>query len=121
MDVAPISRTEANTSPIKSDIKLAKTKAVSVSPFTQVSTPDASSQVIDPVKRAEQAIGPFFEDVKFPNGRFSIDKDDSSGRYVYRLVDLETQEVLKQFPGEYVLRRVAYYRELQGLAVNSRA
>jgi uncharacterized FlaG/YvyC family protein len=121
MDVAPLSKADVNTSLIKSEINLVKTKSVTLPPAVHVSTPNASSQVIDPVKRAEQAIGPFFEDVKFPNGRFSIDKDDSSGRYVYRLVDFETQEVLKQFPGEYVLRRVAYYRELQGLAVNSEA
>ncbi|MFC4270635.1 hypothetical protein GQF03_02800 [Sneathiella chungangensis] len=75
--------------------------------------------VADPVKRAEAAIGGLFTDSRFPTGRFSIDHDQDSGRYVYRLVDRETEEVLKQFPGDYVLRRVAYYRELQGIAVNS--
>ncbi len=73
----------------------------------------------DPIKRAEAAIGAFFVDDRFPSGRFSIDQDEDSGRYVYRLVDRETDEVLKQFPGDYVLRRVAFYRELQGLAVNN--
>ena len=75
--------------------------------------------VADPVERAEAAIGGLFADPRYPTTRFSIDRDDESGRYVYRLIDRETREVLKQFPGDYVLRRVAYYRELQGLAVNS--
>ncbi|MDF2365983.1 flagellar protein FlaG [Sneathiella sp.] len=85
---------------------------------TSVSTgPDAD--FADPIKRAEEAIGGFFTDSNYPSGRFSIDQDKDSGRYVYRLIDRNTDEVLKQFPGDYVLRRVAYYRELQGLAVNS--
>jgi uncharacterized FlaG/YvyC family protein len=121
MDVTPISKSEMNASLVKSEINLPKPQSKAKAPTTMVSVPDASSMVIDPVKRAEQTIGPFFADEKFPNGRFSIDMDDRSGRYVYRLVDFETQEVLKQFPGDYVLRRVAYYRELQGLAVNSQA
>ncbi|USG59843.1 flagellar protein FlaG [Sneathiella marina] len=121
MDVTPISKTDLNTSLVKSEINLPRPKGETTVSGDMTSVPDASVQVVDPVKRAERAIGPFFEDTKFPNGRFSIDMDDSSGRYVYRLVDVETQEVLKQFPGDYVLRRVAYYRELQGLAVNSQA
>lgn len=121
MDVTPISKIQINTQLVRSEINLPKLKGGAVTPGQMTTVPDASVQVIDPVKRAEKAIGPFFEDTSFPNGRFSIDMDDSSGRYVYRLVDFETQEVLKQFPGDYVLRRVAYYRELQGLAVNSEA
>lgn len=80
---------------------------------------ESTDPLADPVKRAEEAIGGLFTDSRFPSGRFSIDHDEESGRYVYRLIDQETDEILKQFPGDYVLRRVAYYRELQGLAVNS--
>ncbi len=75
----------------------------------------------DPVRRAEAAIGGLFTDSRYPTARFSIDRDDESGRYVYRLIDSHTNEVIKQFPGDYVLRRVAYYPELQGIAVNSEA
>ncbi|MZR30812.1 flagellar protein FlaG [Sneathiella litorea] len=82
-------------------------------------SPGMSAAIEDPVKRAEETIGALFTDSRFPSGRFSIDQDEESGRYVYRLIDQQTDEVLKQFPGDYVLRRVAYYRELQGLAVNS--
>ena len=121
MVVTPISKAELKTTLVKSEINPPRPKDETAVPSAMTSVPDASVQVVDPVKRAERAIGPFFEDAKHPNGRFSIDMDDRSGRYVYRLVDVETQEVLKQFPGDYVLRRVAYYRELQGLAVNSQA
>lgn len=86
----------------------------------QVAQFESESQIEDPVRRAEQAIGAFFEDDQIPEGRFSIDQDSDSGRFVYRLINSDTGEVLKQFPGDYVLRRVAYYRELEGLAVDSR-
>ncbi|MFB9355007.1 flagellar protein FlaG [Sneathiella chinensis] len=78
-----------------------------------------TTEIHDPVRRAEQTIGAFFEDEETPNARFSIDRDRDSGRFVYRLVDSSTGEVVKQFPGDYVLRRVAYYRELEGLAVDN--
>lgn len=83
--------------------------------------PGRSVEALDPVKRAEETIGPLFEDERFPNGRLSIEVDNDSGRYVYRLINQETKEVLKQFPGDYVLRRVAYYRELQGISVDDTA
>ncbi|MEP5700999.1 MAG: flagellar protein FlaG, partial [Sneathiella sp.] len=82
---------------------------------------DSALQIDDPVRRAEQAIGAFFEDEEVPSSRFSIDRDHDSGRFVYRLVNSDTGEVMKQFPGDYVLKRVAYYRDLEGLAVDSKA
>lgn len=40
-----------------------------------------------------------------PRGtRLSIDRDENSGRFVYRIVSRETGEILRQFPGEEVLR-----------------
>ncbi len=36
--------------------------------------------------------------------RLSIVQDKDSGRFVYRIVSTETGEVLRQFPGEDVLR-----------------
>ena len=59
--------------------------------------------VADPVERAEAAIGGLFADPRYPTARFSIDRDDESGRYVYRLIDRETREVLG-----WRLRRVQY-------------
>ena len=118
MDVGPISKPDLNLTRSKTDLSPLNTSG-SKSSSDVAPEKVADSQIVDPVKRAEQAIGPFFEDEKFPAGRFSIDADADSGRYVYRLVDIETKEVLRQFPGDYVLRRVAFYRELHGLAVDN--
>jgi len=110
----------ANAPEYRRDESIAASKD-EASIVTGVVSNDAETSVVtkDPVRRAEEAIGAFFEDENSPSGRFSIDHDSDSGRFVYRLVHEDTGEVLKQFPDEYVLRRVAYYRELEGIAVDS--
>lgn len=77
-----------------------------------------ATEISDPVRQAEQTVGALFEEDSSPNAKFSIDMDRESGRFVYRLVDNDTGEVVKQFPGDYVLRRIAYYRELEGIALD---
>lgn len=120
MDVTPFGKQTAvlSSSPTTNPVADRGTVVKYTSEDLPVS-PQSSATPANPIKRAEEAIGGLFTDSKFPSGRFSIDHDRESGRYVYRLIDRETDEVLKQFPGDYVLRRVAFYRELQGLAVNS--
>ncbi len=120
MDVTPF----ANASVELTDYKSGNTSAIPKGETSEdhgvISKDiDTAIQTDDPVRRAEQAIGAFFEDEATPAGRFSIDKDGDSGRFVYRLINSDTGEVLKQFPGDYVLKRVAYYRDLEGLAVDS--
>ncbi|MEX1035824.1 MAG: flagellar protein FlaG [Sneathiella sp.] len=119
MDVTPFSKFNPMMSTPKSGAREERSDMDKSADDDILGSAVAGSLDGDPVKRAEEAIGAFFADERFPSGRFSIDQDKDSGRYVYRLVDRETDEVLKQFPGDYVLRRVAFYRELQGLAVNN--
>lgn len=123
MDVAPISKANVTVSGYKSgEVPAASSDGPNEESAValQQAQYEEESQIDDPVRRAEQAIGPFFEDAQDPIGRFSIDQDSDSGRFVYRLINSDTGEVMKQFPGDYVLRRVAYYRELEGLAVDSK-
>ncbi|MBE7637636.1 hypothetical protein GUA87_12345 [Sneathiella sp. P13V-1] len=123
MDVAPISK--PGVSPIEVKSSEGRTQAFGsrregeAGALQAIEQQASETQIEDPVRRAEQAIGVFFEEESEPNSRFSIDRDRDSGRFVYRLVNSETGEVVKQFPGDYVLRRVAYYRELEGIAVDS--
>lgn len=110
----------ANAPEYRRDENVVASKDVA-SIVTGVVSNESETSVVtqDPVRRAEEAIGAFFEDESNPSGRFSIDQDIDSGRFVYRLINEDTGEVLKQFPGDYVLRRVAFYRELEGIAVDS--
>lgn len=122
MDVAPISKIGLGIPDQRSETQAqAPTGASGTAQGVASNETDNALQIDDPVRRAEQAIGAFFEDEDNPLSRFSIDRDQDSGRFVYRLVNSDTGEVLKQFPGDYVLRRVAYYRELEGIAVDSKA
>ena len=123
MDVAPISK--PGVSPIEVKGAEGRSQAFGnrredeTGALQAIEQQASETQIEDPVRRAEQAIGAFFEEEGEPNSRFSIDRDRDSGRFVYRLINSETGEVVKQFPGDYVLRRVAYYRELEGIAVDS--
>lgn len=120
MDVTPFASASVDLTDYKSGKSTAIPKGeTSVDAGVVSKDTETAIQTEDPVRRAEQAIGAFFEDEASPSGRFSIDRDGDSGRFVYRLINSDTGEVLKQFPGDYVLKRVAYYRELEGLAVDS--
>jgi len=50
--------------------------------------------------------------------RLSIDFDKQAGRYIYRLVDPATREVLREIPSEEALRRIRSMREAAGLKVD---
>jgi uncharacterized FlaG/YvyC family protein len=120
MNVTPISHTGVGLSDQRSDGTAVNSRSESArDSAVVVNDNETAIQTLDPVRRAEQVVGAYFQDETLPLGRFSIDKDQDSGRFVYRLVNDDTGEVLKQFPGDYVLRRIAYYRDLEGLAVDS--
>ncbi len=53
--------------------------------------------------------------------RLRIDFDRTAGRFVYLGVNPNTGEVVRQFPPETMLRQLAFFRQLAGLAVDSNA
>ena len=55
------------------------------------------------------------------NSRLQILQHEETGTFVYRTVDVETGEVVNQYPADEVLRRMAYWHELTGLAVDTSA
>ena len=69
---------------------------------------------VAPIERAERfnPAGPE------ASARLTIDFDKQSGRYIYRLVDPATREVLKEIPSEDALRRIRARREAAGLKVD---
>jgi flagellar protein FlaG len=54
------------------------------------------------------------------DARLSIDQDDVTGSFVYRILDVRTGEVLRQFPDEDRLELLRYLGERQGLIVDQR-
>ncbi|MFC4349657.1 flagellar protein FlaG [Kordiimonas lipolytica] len=75
-----------------------------------------------PLERAAEALQGFLpEEEQAPNTRLRIDKDDETGRFVYKNIDTETGDVIKQFPPESILEFLSYYRHVAGLAVDDKA
>ena len=52
--------------------------------------------------------------------RLSISFEKSIGRFVYRGVDRETGEVVREYPPEEVIERIAHLREIAGITIDRR-
>ncbi|PWE17574.1 hypothetical protein DDZ18_07845 [Marinicauda salina] len=53
-----------------------------------------------------------------PQSRLQIEREDESGRFVYRFLDQETGEIVRQWPPEDYLELMNYLRSLQGGLLN---
>ncbi|MFQ5533287.1 MAG: flagellar protein FlaG [Sphingomonadales bacterium] len=69
----------------------------------------------DPIARVSEVIDEFLDEIKGPETRLNIDRDEETGQFVYQSIDRETGEVQRQFPPEEILKRIATFREIQGL------
>lgn len=104
--------------------------AGAVRPTQDAEKPEAKNAVAKPQARESRTAA---DKVKVPptelaeklnpvgpeaSARLTIDFDKSSGRYIYRLVDPATREVLKEIPSEEALRRIRAQREAAGLKLD---
>jgi len=74
----------------------------------------------DPLEKAARVIEEFVPD-DGPSTKLRIDKDEETGRFVYKSIDTESGEVIKQFPPETILEIISQYRSLEGLVVDDDA
>lgn len=58
--------------------------------------------------------------LKSANTKLSIDVDDESGLFVYKGIDIQSGEVVSQFPAEEILALIAHYREAEGIVVDEK-
>lgn len=54
------------------------------------------------------------------NVRLSISFEKSIGRFIYRGIDSETGEVVREYPPEEVIERIAAIREVVGVAFDAK-
>jgi flagellar protein FlaG len=54
------------------------------------------------------------------NIRLKIEVDKETGDFIYLGIDSETGEVVKQYPPDEIVRRVKHYRDVAGLAVDTK-
>ena len=95
-------------------------EAVAVSPSNAPQRPENLNIGEDPLEKAARVIEEFVPD-DGPSTKLRIDKDEDTGRFVYKSIDTESGEVIKQFPPETILEIISQYRSLEGLVVDDDA
>ncbi|MCF8473604.1 MAG: flagellar protein FlaG [Emcibacter sp.] len=73
-----------------------------------------SGNVLDYLQAAEKFIDASLPS-KPPGTKLRINVDDGSGRFVYQGIDVNTGDVITQFPSEEILKFVSFIREREGL------
>lgn len=76
--------------------------------------PASRAEVAEAVRQANEFIKPVSDSIEF-----SLDQD--SGKLVVKMVDLETRQVIRQFPSEEMLALARAMDKLQGLLVEQKA
>lgn len=80
---------------------------------------DADKEKIDPTEQRRQLLKEALEINKsVPSGRLVIERDDDTGRYVQKVLDPDSGEVLKQWPEEQFLELAKSMGEAYGLLVD---
>jgi flagellar protein FlaG len=85
-------------------------------PATTAASPAPASADVRDVKQAVREIN---QGLRSLNNHLQFSIDDKTESVVVKLIDGDTGEVLRQIPPEEVLRLRAYYKEQQGLLVNT--
>ncbi|MCB5183755.1 flagellar protein FlaG [Methylobacillus gramineus] len=81
----------------------------------QKPAPEASQENVESaVKQINEFISPVMQSIQFST-------DNDSGRVVVKVVDSETQKVLRQIPNEEVLQIAKTLGKLQGLVIRQTA
>lgn len=83
-------------------------------PQAEAATTVGHADVIDAVRKANEFVRPLSDSIEF-----TLDQD--SGRLIVKMVDLETQQVIRQFPSEEMLALIKAMDKLQGLLVEQKA
>lgn len=77
-------------------------------PQSREATPQQLQQTVDELQRKVQ--------ITAPNLQFSIDHD--TGRTVVKVIDADTNEVIRQIPDEEILRLAKEIDRVQGLLLH---
>ena len=80
--------------------------------------PNPAEEKPDRLVEFQRSVGAALDDQLPANSRLQIVQHEETGTFVYRAVDVETGEVVHQYPADEILRRLAYWHGLAGLAVD---
>ena len=83
--------------------------------------PNPAEEKPDRLVEFARSVGAALGDQLPANTRLQILQHEETGRFVYRAVDVETGEVVRQYPPDEILRMLAYWHDLKGMAVDTSA
>ncbi len=89
------------------------------SPIQQEQDPQAASKDVADTLLSARLSAPL--PINRANTHLVIEKDESTGSFVYKSVDRETGEIIKQYPREEVLRAIAIASDAEGLIIDTKA
>ena len=75
----------------------------------------------EPLEKVAEVVQSFLPESFTNNTKLSINRDDTTGVFVYRSVDRESGEVVRQFPPEDILNYIVSVRKAEGLIVDGEA
>ena len=90
-------------------------------PARATATPGRADAPIVDLAAVKKAIASVKEAIKPVGGALEFKVDESSGRTIVRVVDLETQQVIRQIPSEEMVELARVLERLEGLLLNKRA
>jgi len=76
-----------------------------------------SKKAADAVETVMRAVSP---PLMGQNERLSISRDETTGTFIYRSIDRESGEVVRQWPVESMLQFKAYLRHTEGVLIDSK-
>jgi uncharacterized FlaG/YvyC family protein len=98
---------------------LSRQPAAPVSPATP--TPDTNLAPDQRVEVVQAALERLIKKGLPANSKLQIEKDKELGTFIYRSIDPESGEVIKQWPSEKLLEMREYLKEMEGLLVDTKA
>ncbi len=87
-----------------------------VQPVASAGAVGEKQQSLEPDPRQQQPNSAQLPD----NSRLTIEHDKETGKFIYKTVDRETGEVIKQWPREEVLKAISAYQKASGLIVDKK-
>jgi hypothetical protein len=87
-----------------------------------ISEPDAAPRPpADLVRAFETALNAALPQPLLPQTRLIIEVDSDTRRFVYKSIDAQSGELVRQWPAEEILGMIKIMRSLSGIAVDKKA
>ena len=84
-------------------------------------TPDTTLAPDQRVEVLQAAVEKLIKKSLPSNSKLQVEKDKELGTFVYRSIDADTGEVIRQWPAEKLLEMREYLKEMEGLLVDTKA